>query len=228
MKPANDPETDYKALVARGYDHCAATYIGERAEETNPEIIALAERLGRGATVLDIGCGAGVPITRPLAERFDVTGVDISPEQIRLARENVPTARFLCSDIMSVDFPPAAFDAVVAFYAIIHLPRDEHPELLDRIHGWLKPGGYFLATFARRAEEPYTEDDFYGAKMFWSNYGVGDYQDMLSSLGFRILESRTIGHGYRRCRFRRPEKHPLILAQKDGGDGAQPSVSVIL
>ncbi len=219
MKPANDRDADYKALVARGYDRCAAAYVSERADETNPELAALADRLDGSATVLDIGCGAGVPITRPLAQRFDVTGVDISPEQIRLARDNVPEANFLCSDIMSASFPPAAFDAVVAFYAIIHLPREEHAELLCRIHGWLKPGGYLLATFARRAEEPYTEDDFYGAKMFWSYYGVSDYENMLSSLGYRILDSSTIGHGYRRSRFRRPEVHPLILARRDGGEG---------
>ena len=40
--------------------------------------------------VLDLGCGAGVPIARRLAERYKVTGVDISERQIMLVRRNVP------------------------------------------------------------------------------------------------------------------------------------------
>ena len=94
--------------------------------------------------MLDIGCGAGVPITRTLAERFCVTGLDISSEMVRRALVNVPEATFILGDIMSVEFPPHHFDAVVAYYTIFHLPREEHPELIRRIYTWLKPGGWIL------------------------------------------------------------------------------------
>ena len=47
----------------------------------------------------------------------------------------------------------AAFDAVVACYSIIHVPRGEQPELVRRIHRWLKPGGRFLANWALGAWE---------------------------------------------------------------------------
>ena len=78
--------------------------------------------------MLDIGCGAGVPVTQALSGRFAVTGVDISSEMVRQARANVPGATFIHGDITSVDFPDSSFDAVVAFYSIFHLPREEHPE----------------------------------------------------------------------------------------------------
>ena len=44
-------------------------------------------------------------------------------------------------------FRDASFDAVVAFYSIIHVPRDEQPGLLRRVAGWLRPGGRFVGNF---------------------------------------------------------------------------------
>src|ERR1051325_11727327 len=141
MLPATDPHINSKALVQRGYDLCAAAYAEARQGEAAPELDLLTCRLTAGALVLDIGCGAGIPIAWTLAQHFRVTGVDISGEQIRRARSNVPSETFIEGDIMSLTFPPASFDAVVAFYALFHLPREEHPELLQRIHTWLKPSG---------------------------------------------------------------------------------------
>jgi len=172
-------------------------------------------KLSDGAAVLDIGCGAGVPIARTLAERFCVTGVDISSEMVSRAMVNVPEATFILGDIMSVEFPPYHFDAVVAYYTIFHLPREEHPELIRRIYAWLKPGGYLQATLTRYSEAPYTEDDFFGVTMYWSNYGIKDYERILTEVGFTILVSTVIGHGYRESDAIPSERHPFILARKD-------------
>lgn len=213
MKPANDPNVDYKALVQRGYDECAAAYQKARRAEANPELDLLIRRLAAGAQVLDIGCGAGIPIAQTLAQRFRVTGVDISGEQIRRAQLNVPLGTFIQGDIMSVTFPSASFDAIVAFYTIFHLPREEHPELLRRIYQWLKPGGYLLATVTSSAEAGYTEDDFFGVTMYWSNYELEDYKAILTEIGFKLLENNVIGHGYTAEEETPPEQHPLIFAQ---------------
>lgn len=214
MRPANDPSMDYRALVRRGYDGCAAAYERARLAEAQPELDLLTERLAAGAHVLDIGCGAGVPVARTLVQRFRVTGVDISAEQIRRARRNVPGATFVHSDIMACAFPPASFDAVVAFYTLFHLPREEHNELFRRIHHWLKPGGSLLATVAAVAEAGYTEDDFFGVTMYWSNYGLDDYRAMLAATGFTLLETTSIGHGYSADAQAPAEHHPQILAQR--------------
>ena len=95
------------------------------------------------------------------------------------ARANVPGGTFIHSDVMSVDFPPSHFDAVVAFCSVFHLPRKEHARLFRRIHGWLKPGGYLMATVSLWNEAAYTEDDFFGVTMYWSNYGLEEYKEML-------------------------------------------------
>jgi cyclopropane fatty-acyl-phospholipid synthase-like methyltransferase len=213
MNPAEDSNIDYKALVRRGYDRCAGAYEQARKNDPTPALDLLTRRLPDAAHLLDIGCGAGVPIARLLSQRFRVTGVDISAGQVRRARANVPTATFIQADIMTVEFAPATFDAAVAFYSIFHIPRDEHPDLFHRIRHWLKPGGYLFATLSTSAESPYTEDDFFGTTMYWSSHSLEDYKTTLADIGFTLLEITTVGHGYHPDTGAPPEHHPLILAR---------------
>ena len=217
MRPANDPEVDYKDLVRRSYDRCSAAYDQARRQEPEPALSMLINRLDEGAVVLDVGCGAGVPVARELAQYFTVTGVDFSGTMINRARENVPTGTFIEGDIMSVDFPPAHFDAVVAVYSIFHLPREEHAELFRRIYRWLKPEGYLMATVSFWNEVGYIEDDFFGATMYWSNHALDEYKEILEGLGFSLLEATIIGHGYDDSTQKHDESHPLVFTQK--GDG---------
>ena len=206
--------TNPKILVQRGYDCRAAAYNDARKREAGPELDLLTRRLEDGATVLDVGCGAGVPYTRDVAQRFTVTGVDSSSEMIQRARANVPKASFIHGDIMSVEFPPSSFNGVVAFYSVFHLPREEHSELFRRIYDWLQPGGYFLCTLTRFSEEAYTEDDFFGVKMYWSNHGLEEYKEILTRVGFTLLETSVISHGYAKAHQAPPENHPLVFAQQ--------------
>ncbi len=216
MKPADDPKIDYKALVQRGYDRCAVDYERARQEEAHPKLDLVIDRLEEGAKVLDIGCGVGIPVARALSQKFQVSGVDLSSEMIRRARVNVPQANFIHNDIMGVKFPSDYFGAVLSFYAIFHVPREEHFELFHRIHDWLKVGGYFLGTVAQFSEEPYTEEDFFGVTMYWSNFGLEDYQNILFEIGFQLLETSHFGHGYNVDDDLPDEIHPLIFAQKTG------------
>lgn len=214
MIPAIDPKKDYKALVSSSYDACAAEYDKARRAEPGTELQALSHRLQEGDAVLDIGCGPGVPIAQSLAERFNVTGVDVSQAMIKRARQNVPAGRFICADVMSCRFQPHSFAAVVAFYAIFHIPREEHPALFRRIHRWLTPGGYLLCTLSQFNEQGYTEDDFFGVTMYWSNYSLEEYRKILSEAGFVLLEVNAMGSGYDEAAQCADENHPLILAQK--------------
>lgn len=143
MRSADDATLNYKTLVQRGYDWCAAAYAQARLGQANPELDLLARRLPTGARVLGIGCGAGVPIARAPAWRFHVTGIDISGEQVRLAQANVLSGTFLHGDVMAAQFAPATFDAVVAFYVLFHLPYDQ---------GLTAPAETHPLLFARRRE----------------------------------------------------------------------------
>jgi cyclopropane fatty-acyl-phospholipid synthase-like methyltransferase len=211
MKQA-DPARDYRPLVRDTYDEIAAGFNSARAAEPADELSPLLAAIAPGSTVLDLGCGAGVPITRTLARTHNVVGLDLSGRQIRLARKQVPDARLIQADMARCAFPPATFDAVVSFYAIFHLPLSEHAPLIARISTWLKPGGYLMATFSPNREEGYIEE-FFGAEMYWSNLSLPEYRALLEANGFEILSDRIVGHGYS-DEYAKPEHHPLIFARK--------------
>ena len=78
----------------------------------------------------------------------------------------------------------------------------------------LKPGGYLLTTVSQDHEEDYTEDDFFGVTMYWSNYGLDEYRTMLRDIGFEQLDIQTIGHGYDLAQAVAEKRRPLILARK--------------
>ena len=191
---------EHKRLVERGYDRVAESYLATKDLQDPLALSALEEMAGDlppGAPVLDLGCGAGIPATRWLAGRgFAVTGVDISERQLELARKLVPSATFLKADMTELDLEPETFDAVVAFHSIIHVPREEHPALLGRIHTWLRPGGLFLAILTITevdGEDPDWEG--WGAPMRWSHHDAQTNRRMLLEAGFEIVyaEPRTGG-----------------------------------
>ncbi len=202
-----------KEIVVSGYDACGVLNIAARAHDPSPEMGRFLETVPRDATVSDIGCGAGVPVTSALAQVYKVVGVDSSAVQIEQARLNVPQARFILGDIMTVDFAPRTFDAVVSFYTLFHLPREEHRPLLERIALWLRPSGHLLATVANSNNPGYTEPDFFGVTMYWSHFERSWYSSVLRELGFEILAEGVLGHGYRGVPGLPPERHPVVFAR---------------
>ena len=110
MKRVADP----KKLVAESYDRIFERHsqwaVTVRAEERARYTSVLLRQLAPGARVLELGCGVGLPTTQKLAGRFAVTGVDISPKQVALARQNVPGADFVCADMAVLDLPTASYD----------------------------------------------------------------------------------------------------------------------
>jgi cyclopropane fatty-acyl-phospholipid synthase-like methyltransferase len=97
----------------------------------------------------------------------------------------------------SVDFPAGAFDAIVAFYSIIHLPVGDQPALFRRIASWLKPGGAFMATLGSAAWTG-TERDWLGVKgalMYWSHADAPTCRRWLEEAGFEILSDEFVRGG---------------------------------
>jgi SAM-dependent methyltransferase len=181
---------DPKRIVAEGYDAISERYLAWsdlRPSATRLRYLGLAlELTPAGSDVLELGCGAGVPMTAALAEGRTVTGIDISATQIAAARRNVPGATFTQADMTALDFEPASFDAVVAFYALTHVPRDEQGDLLGRIRRWLRPGGLFLASMGADDEPGDVEADWLGVDMYFSHYGAKANRRLVERAGLVI------------------------------------------
>jgi SAM-dependent methyltransferase len=203
IPPREDPPVTNagspKDLVRRGYDRLSYLYRGDAEEPENYHrwLDGLRERLPAGGSVVDLGCGCGVPVARKLVEHgYAVTGVDISEVQISRARELVPGAVFVCADATTVEFDPRSWDAVVSLYALIHIPQDEQLALLDRIGGWLRPGGWLLATTGVHAWSG-TEEGWLGgdATMYWSHADAATYRAWITQAGLTIEAEEYVPEG---------------------------------
>ncbi|GAA4985262.1 class I SAM-dependent methyltransferase [Actinopolymorpha pittospori] len=187
---------DPKDVVRRGYDAISHAYRADDADEGGyaPWIRGLRRRLPARGTVLDLGCGCGIPVARALSEAgHAVTGVDLSEVQIQRARTLVPRATFRTADATEAEFPAASFDAVVCLYALIHMPLSEQPVLLRRIATWLRPDGWFLASGGHQAWTG-TEDDWLGAgaTMWWSHADTATYRTWIIQAGLVVTDEEFV------------------------------------
>ncbi|KAM5530050.1 hypothetical protein V8D89_016282 [Ganoderma adspersum] len=168
---------ELKSIVEAGYDAIAPKYLAWSAPRPTTT------RAGYVTQLLELGCGAGVPTTQALVaheKRLRVTGVDISAAQVTLAREHVRApdrdseegrVAFVHADMTKLDYAEGSFDAVLAFYAILHLPQEEQAPMIGRMVGWLKPGGYLLLNMWTE-EGDFLSEDWMGGRMFSCGIGV--------------------------------------------------------
>jgi len=155
----NRPETiDSRSLLRDQYDgsnddvYTSPEAVEKYAEEVYREGLFDGEELvldkyflDEGATVLDLGCGAG-RTTKPLAERgFDVVGVDKSEEMVAAAREIHTELDFRVGDATALSFPDESFDYVLFSNNGIDCiyPESKRTQALREVRRVLRPGGLF-------------------------------------------------------------------------------------
>jgi 2-polyprenyl-3-methyl-5-hydroxy-6-metoxy-1,4-benzoquinol methylase len=200
-----DGPPDQTARVRAGYNALSRAYRADTADEATQR--EYAEWLGHvrdhapaGGDVLDLGCGNGIPAAKWLSDNgFCVTGVDLSDTMVERARRLVPKATFLRGDVTTVDevdFDVSTFDAVVSFYALIHVPVAEQAGVIARAARWLRLGGLLVATVGHTAWTG-TENDWLGggADMWWSHPEAATYRAWIESAGLAIDEERFVSEG---------------------------------
>ncbi|MDK3160107.1 methyltransferase domain-containing protein [Kamptonema cortianum] len=142
------------------------------------------DQLPAGTTVLDVGCGIGGS-SRILAKDygFAVTGITISPQQVKRAQELTPedlNAQFQVDDAMAMSFPDASFDVVWSIEAGPHMPdKAIFAQELIRV---LKPGGILVvADWNQR-------DDRQKPLNFWERLVMKQLLDQWSHPAFASIE----------------------------------------
>jgi ubiquinone/menaquinone biosynthesis C-methylase UbiE len=205
-------------MQASAFDH-----IGERYDEVFPhkegQLGAAAWLIGRlpaGARVLDAGCGTGVPTTRQLTDAgAKVTGIDISPVMLELARRNVPEATFVEMD--TIDITPALgeFDAVVAFFSLLMLPRAEIPQALARLREVLVPGGWLTLGMVE-ADIDDVPIPFIGTQVRVTGYIRDELREVVGGAGFDVLEESSLSYAPTSAEVP-PEIQLTLCCQRNGG-----------
>ena len=101
----------------------------------------------RGARVLDIGCGNGLPITRTLLDAgHHVIGLDSSREMLARFRANLPATPVIRGLVQTSAFADEVFDAAVAWGVMFHLTHDDQAKAIASVSRVLRAGAPFLFT----------------------------------------------------------------------------------
>lgn len=159
-------ESEHVRRTRRAYDAVAADYVAWARDDlaARPLDRALlgwfAELVGDGPA-LDVGCGGGRITAHLHALGVDVSGVDLSPNMVALARAAHPGLRFSVGSMTDLALPDASVDGLLAYYSTIHVPDDELPTALAEFHRVLTPGGHALLVF-QVGDEPLVLTDVLG------------------------------------------------------------------
>lgn len=132
---------------SNGWNAIAQRFMAERSSAGAATVRAWCRVLPEGASVLDLGCGSGVPISEALlGEGCDVFGVDASPILVAAFRRRFPQVQVACEPAEESRFFDRAYDGVVAVGLLFLLAPDVQRSLIHRVSAALKPGGRFLFT----------------------------------------------------------------------------------
>jgi cyclopropane fatty-acyl-phospholipid synthase-like methyltransferase len=184
---------DPKRIVQEGYDA-----LGGRFRDWNSGLDEarswfmdqVLQRLPAGADVLELGCGWG-SAAAILGDGRSYTGVDLSSAQLAIARERLPAATFVHADLTQLKLPAESLDAVVAFYVFNHVPRAEQAPTFERVFGWLRPGGRFMASLGAGQSDDEVQEDWLGVPMFFAGFEPDVNERALLATGFQLELSET-------------------------------------
>jgi cyclopropane fatty-acyl-phospholipid synthase-like methyltransferase len=184
---------DAKRIVQEGYDSLGGRFRdwNSGSDEARSWFMdEILQRLPAGADVLELGCGWG-PAAAILGDGRSYTGVDLSSEQLTIARERLPGVTFVHADLTRLELPEESLDAVVAFYVFNHVPRAEQAPTFERIFGWLRPGGRFMASLGAGNTEDEVQEDWLGVPMFFAGFEPDTNERALLAAGFQLELSET-------------------------------------
>ncbi|MGW6280529.1 class I SAM-dependent methyltransferase [Kribbella sp. NPDC055071] len=161
--------TDFLADIRTSYDTVASSYaeLVVDGADWEDEAFDLLVKLvaGSGRRVLDVGCGPG-RTTGMLAERgLRVTGIDLSPGMIEVARRDRPELDFRVGSMTALDLADGSASGVVSWWSIIHLPRDVVPQAFAEFYRVLAPGGVLLMGFHVGEESTHKTSGYGGRPM---------------------------------------------------------------
>ncbi len=178
--------------VSTPYDRIAGEFAAARTNLRPKEadyLGLLSDGLASGSAVLDLGCGTGHPIaTYLVAQGHRLVGVDASPAMLDSARERLPAHRWIHGTMQTVEIDEI-FDAVVCWDALFHLPREEWPGVLRKVHRWLRPGGRFMLSSGGVVDPDgrgFT-DTMFGQEFYYDSLPPDALLALLEATGFDVV-----------------------------------------
>lgn len=134
--------------VAASYDRIASYWDSEQFNRANgiPQHQRALQFRAPPGVALDVGCGSSGRIIDLLREAgFEVEGLDLSAQMLRLAQRRHPGVQFHHVDICRW-VPPKQYDFISAWDSIWHVPLSEQLPVIQKLCAALSPGGVVIFT----------------------------------------------------------------------------------
>jgi len=186
----------WRRVVRAGYERVADAYLAHRPRDGAdlawlPDLI---DAVVPGGRVLDAGCGAGEPVAaRLLSAGLEVVGVDLAVTQLDRARRLGGRLHVVQGDLAALPLPDRSVDGVVSFYAVIHVPRDDHPRVFDEFRRVLRPGGRALLCLgARDLPADHDPTSWLGTPMYWSHFDGPTNLVLLDRCGLTVERAAIV------------------------------------
>lgn len=163
-------DASYLRDTRAGYDAIAVDYAEHFKADLNPlesgMLGAFAEHVlgDGGGPVVELGSGPGRVTAHLDTLGLKISGIDLSPVMVALARRTYPELRFDEGSMTDLDLPDGTLSGVVAWYSIIHIPDDQLPHVFSEFHRILAPGGRLALAF-QVGDEPRHFDEAFGHRV---------------------------------------------------------------
>lgn len=142
--------------------------------------------LPRGGTVLDIGCGAGLPIGRELVRRgYALTGIDGTPTMLALFRRNLPGTPAHLMDMRRLALG-RRFAGLIAWDSFFHLSPQDQRSTFTRFSAHAAPGAALM--FTSGTEEGCAIGELGGDALYHGSLASEEYRSLLDSIGFDVVK----------------------------------------
>jgi SAM-dependent methyltransferase len=150
-----------------------------------PHLDAFAAALPPGGSVLDIGCGGGIPVARDLiATGLVVAGIDSSSALIALCKERFPEGQWQVADMRALDLG-RRFDGLLAWHSFFHLRADDQRAMFPIFSAHAAPGALLMFTSGPHAGVAMGE--WQGEPLFHDSLAQDEYRALLAANGFEVL-----------------------------------------
>lgn len=144
------------------------------------------DKLGEGATVLDLGCGPGRPVAQHMVERgLRVTGVDSSPAMISFCRERLSDQEWIIGDMRQVALG-RRFAGILAWDSYFHLAHDDQRRMFAIFADHAAAGTVLMFNTGPQHGEAIGE--YKGDPLYHASLAPAEYEELIARFGFHVLQ----------------------------------------
>ena len=145
--------------------------------------------LTQGATVLDLGCGSGMPVAHNIVQHGrHVTGVNSSPTMISLCRNRMPEQEWIVSDMRAVALG-RRFNGILGWDSFFFLRPDDQRKMFNVFAAHASPSAFLMFNTGPRYGEAIGQ--YRGEPLYHASLDSSEYEALLDQSGFKVVSHKV-------------------------------------